>query len=482
MLIGNHSMKDALIQQYQLKGYKVVCEDVLFGAYGAYDELFLFSDDSKQITEEADYEIMSQIALLAKVLKTEPFFKKVKCHLMLRDINTLRCLQTVDLCNSVKEKMDVYPFAVEEIWSRNIVLDYKPITIQSEGHVHLVIFGMGRVAETVAIQASLVAHYPNYVRNHSLRTRITMIDVNAEKLSGEFVSKYQHLFDNSFYRIVEPSKEKPVVKFHKPMYEGLREDFVDVEWEFVNACSWNAELREKLQLWAKDKKQLLTVVIAYDDVNKNNSELLTLPDELHQQSVPIHVYDQQAIEYDVTQPLVRMAKNVNYVYDKCYQENIYDWKGLVRYPVEINFEERERSWERLSIVKKFSNLYNAMTIPSKMRSVGLSESDWDKFYDIPQQNIELLAQIEHNRWCVEELIFGYRPCTDEEFKIIEADVATQKDIYKSKKIHYDLRAYNDLRPDKTGRGVQVYDLCLSSCLPLIAKTFADEEGGRNEGK
>ena len=89
-----------------------------------------------------------------------------------------------------------------------------------------------------------------------------------------------------------------------------------------------------------------------------------------------------------------------------------------------------------------------------------------------------MAQVEHNRWSVEELILGFRPCTDEEQEKIAADVRKQKAAYKARKIHNDLRAYNDLRPDGTGKPVQVYDLCLTSCLPLIAKAFADEKGGK----
>ena len=53
----------------------------------------------------------------------------------------------------------------------------------------------------------------------------------------------------------------------------------------------------------------------------------------------------------------------------------------------------------------------------------------------------------------------------------------QKDAFKAKKVHYDLRAYGELRHDGTGKPVQVYDLCLSSCLPLIARDFAVEKGG-----
>ena len=204
---------------------------------------------------------------------------------------------------------------------------------------------------------------------------------------------------------------------------------------------------------------------------------LFLPDELYLRSIPIHKYNPNAVEYDVTMPLVQMAKNVNYIYDRCYNDNFENWQGEILSSVEIDPEERDRLWDKLSSIKRQSSIYNAMTIPTKMRSIGLNEDDWDKFYDISQQDIEILAQVEHNRWNVEELILGYRSCTDEEQDKIAADVDTQKDAFKARKIHYDLRAYNDLRPDKTGRSAKIYDLCLSAALPLIAKTFVDEKGG-----
>ena len=475
IIIGEHSVANDLVKQYEGRGFVVMRQKMLSS------EGFDINDCNELCLLAGKGEDDKAIAMLAELaagydVKTHDG-KRLICHLLVQDNRTLRMLQTCDLNDAVRQKIDVYPFSMDEVWSQGVVLDYESITIQSEKHVHLVIFGMDEMAEMVAIQAAHVAHYPNYVRNHSLRTRITMIDAQAEQKSVGFIKRYQHLFDNSYYRVLKPSEENAIVLFHKPMYEGKREDFVDVEWEFVDAESWNVDVRDKLRLWSKDEKQLLTVVLADKDVYKNKSDSLLLPQELYHRSIPIHIYSPQNEGYDVTLPLVRMAKNVNYIYGRCYNENVEDWKGYLRYSVEIDLEERERSWAKLSNVKRMSSIYNAMTIPVKMRSVGLNETDWDKFYDISQQNVELLAQVEHNRWSVEELILGFRPCTDKETEIIDADVATQKDAFKSRKIHYDLRAYNDLRPDKTGRGVQVYDLCLSSCLPLIAKAFADEKGG-----
>lgn len=472
IIIGRHGIAKDLSRQYEVKGFateqrhELSVENLRLDGFVEVCLLADAGEDDKAVA------MLAELAARYDIKSHQG--KPLTCHLLVHENETLRMLQTCDLYEPIRKKIDVYPFTMKEVWSRSIVLDNEPITIQSEKHVHLVIFGMGEVAETVAIQAAHVAHYPNYVRNHSLRTRITMIDSDTEQKSESFIKRYQHLFDNCYYRLVRPSEEKAVVKFHKPMYEGRREDFVDVEWEFVEADVTNADVREKLKWWAADEKQLLTVVMADQNEDKNKAHALCLPNELYQQSTPIYIYEEQDTGYDVDLPLVRMAKNVNYIYDQCYNENIADWKGTLRFTVEIDQKERERSWARLSNVKRISCIYNAMTIRIKMRSIGLEENDWEHFYDISQQDIELLAQVEHNRWCVEELIMGFRPCTDEEQEKIAADVKTQKDAYKARKIHYDLRAYHDLRPDGTGKSVQVYDLCLSSCLPLIAKAFADE--------
>ena len=484
IILGKHLLKECLVRQYEAQGNVVKCheelttEEICINDYG---ELCLLAHEGE------DDKAMALLAELAAGYDMAVHGgKRLICHLLLQSNKTLRMLYTCDFCDAVKQKIDVYPFTMDELWSRDIVLDYEPITIQSEKHVHLVVFGMDEIAEMVVLQAALVAHYPNYIRNHSLRTRITMIgrvgrDLQSTPTEG-FIRQYQHLFDNSYYRIVRPSEEKAVVLFHKPIYEGRREDFVDVEWEFVEGGIENVEVREKLILWANDEKQLLTVVMADQNKDKNKSESLLLPQEIYRQSIPVYIYGQQDKEYDVTLPLVRMAKNVNYVYDRCYAENysqsmMYPALFTTKNAVEINSEERDGSWTKLSNVKRMSSIYNAMTIPTKMRSIGLTEDDWERFYDIPQQDIELLAQVEHNRWNVEELILGFRPCTDEEQKVIEADVKTQKKAYKVRKVHYDLRAYNDLRPDETGKSVKVYDLCLSACLPLIAKAFTNEKGG-----
>ena len=501
LIIGNHPIKADLTRQYSQRGDNVVMlmPDQGFDKTGitTFKEIVLLADYNKS-PMDADNEVMGVLQQIASNYAPETTNgKRLICHLLLRSHSILHMIRLDGFRKEIEDKLEVIPFTMEDQWGQIITmgLDREPITKQSEKTVHLVIFEMSEVAELVAINAAHVCHYPNYLqKNHSLRTRITVIDKSAFEKSREWIQRYKYLFENSYYRYVDTKKATAVINTSKPMYKD-REDFVDTEWEFVEASPYDKLVRDKISQWSISPSQQLTIVFANDDTEIGLSDALHLPDAIISAQTPVYVYMQsnKAFEqirhasstpniipfgmvdhgYDIRIQIVKMAKLVNFIYDRCYEENDKDWNGRLRFAVEIDEEEKERSWAKKTGVKRMSNIYNAMTIGVKMRSMGFKEDDWDKFYDMSQEDIEILAEVEHNRWSVEELILGWRPCTDKEQREVEADIKMKEEL-KKRKIHYDLRAYNDLRPDGTGRPVQVYDRCLSACIPLIAK---ESKGG-----
>ena len=521
LIIGNHPINADLTNQFHLRDDSVVWREEYSGFYetdvAAFDELVILADINKE-SMEADNEAMSALRQIAAAYCPEQHDgKRLLCHLLLRSQSLLYMINLEGLCQDIDQRLEVVPFTIEEQWSRAIALrlDRAPITLQSDKTVHLVIFGMSSMAEQVAIQAAHVCHFPNYTRNdHSLRTRITVIDEQAADKRQEWIQKYKHLFDNSHYRFVDTRQRPAVTDSFVPMYKD-RSDFVDVEWEFVAGTPYDSLVRKKISQWSASPAQLLTIVFADSHSEMQLSNVQYLPEEVAKNKIPVYVYMQhdeayQQIQhtgstshlipfgmvnrgYDVNVPLLKMAKNVKYIYDCCYQDNVMEWDGHLRFSVSIDEKKKEQAWQTESAVKRTSNIYNAMTIGVKMRSMGFKEDDWEKFYDLSQEEIELLAEVEHNRWSVEELILGWRPCTDDEqqeiAESIEAHIEkrnrlgdeavknekTLKEIYKTeRKAHYDLRTYSDLQPDGTGRPVQVYDRCLSACIPLIAK---ESKGG-----
>ena len=78
----------------------------------------------------------------------------------------------------------------------------------------------------------------------------------------------------------------------------------------------------------------------------------------------------------------------------------------------------------------------------------------------------MLSEIEHNRWNIEELLLGYRPVYKDEDEEIDADKKKKGDK-KKQFVHYDIRPYDELKTDDTGRKASVYDEVIIRTLPLI---------------
>ena len=136
----------------------------------------------------------------------------------------------------------------------------------------------------------------------------------------------------------------------------------------------------------------------------------------------------------------------------------------------IDPEHANRVWDNTVITKRWSNIFSAASIPTKLRCLGF---EWDinnqaNLPDLSDSQVALLAEIEHNRWNVEELLLGYRPVNKMEDDEIDAD-KTKKDYHKKRFIHYDIRPYNTLKIDKHGRKANMYDEIIVRSLPLILK-------------
>ena len=67
-----------------------------------------------------------------------------------------------------------------------------------------------------------------------------------------------------------------------------------------------------------------------------------------------------------------------------------------------------------------------------MHSLGHGQEDWQRYYALSKQEIEIMTEVEHNRWNMEELILGYRPVTDDEQKMIEKDISLKKKFREKK--------------------------------------------------
>jgi hypothetical protein len=273
-------------------------------------------------------------------------------------------------------------------------------------------------------------------------------------------------------QIVAPDGDEVVMR--KPNTMTFDAGGEDVEGEMEDG-SMSYNLAFTLPDAVYDKKILVLVAMSKAEV----METVSLSNSMYSEVHPIGMINKG---HDVSMPVMQMAKRLNYFYSCSFSG-----KGV---PTSMPKDEIEEKWaQQTSVALRFSNIYNSMTLPTKMRSLGHDENDWDKFYAMTKDEIRQTAAVEHNRWSVERLILGFRPPTDSERAEIEENIEQLaaarrrgekselndfKNMYKKRKIHYDLCSYAELGIDKTGQDVRIYDYDLTACIPLIANSYHED--------
>lgn len=339
----------------------------------------------------------------------------------------------------------------------------------------------GENAKGIAIDAALLFHTPAYEKDNRCRTRITLL-LDSLQDAEDFLFEYKELFDHSWYRMVRLDKE-PVVSFiHRPKYSGERDDFVDVEWELVIGKLSNPLLQDKIERWSADPRQLLVILLCYAERGKNDRYADKLRRRLPDTVAVITDEENMAEKQRREKENLQLAKYLNYCYKVSFEQ------GAI--PPELPEEEVEKAWVELSEPMRRSSIFNVMTIPFKMNLLGHSREDWKTFYALTAKEVDALTQVEHNRWVVERLIQGMRPCTDAENAEIKEDFRRREDVEyckenpvtlkkryaREKGVHFDLCSFNELGLDETGLPVTRYDRDLTEAIPLIVKTYTDRHG------
>lgn len=342
--------------------------------------------------------------------------------------------------------------------------------------------GMSRMGVALGVEAAHLLHFPNFCRDKRLKSRITFIDADADKEMNFFRGRYRHYFDLSlsYYRNMEQI-EKVHTILPNQIY-GKEVNFLDIEFEFIKGQAETPEIQQLLAQWAKDPQQELSIAICLNFPPQSMAMGLYLPDVIYDQNIPVfirqetssalldmlnnrikkeslnrysHVYPFGMLTncFDLDRHSTRRAQLVNYIYDF---KNKYK-SSPAACPSESELLD---GWNKLQVALQWSNLYCADSVDLKLRSLGFGTTPPLR---LTSEQIELMAEVEHNRWNMEKLLLGYsKPTPEEEEKC--KDNAVRKE-YKTKRfVHTDIRPYYQL-----DEGTKEYDRCISECLPLIAE-------------
>ena len=348
-------------------------------------------------------------------------------------------------------------------------LDRNGIHVSDDKFVHFIIVGMSPIGYAMAVTAAHVCHFPNF-HSRGLRTKITFIQTGIRQEMNFFLGRYDSLMKLSYWKYVNfenPSlniSSYPDARYTPSTADG--KGFLDIEWEFIDGGIETPEVRNYLGKCAShdDESELLTIALCDNDPGTNASTALFLPKIISEKQIPLLVYqpggDQMlrvikdtalyahifpfgmktdAFDIHFHERMLH-AKRIKYLYDK--------GDKFTNMPTE---DELTEGWFETQYAFQQSNIYAANSIPFKLRSMPHKENK-----ELSENEIDIMARTEHNRWNLERLLMGFRPYELSErieFKqILVSDdtkaIESLKTMLKETKIkllkHKDIAPYEEL--------------------------------------
>lgn len=380
---------------------------------------------------------------------------------------------TGDPCVSNKEK------------NRFPAIDRDGIHKDSDKSVRFVIYGMTQMSYAMASTVAHIAHFPNF-KDGKNRTKICFISPDIREEMDFFLGHYDNLFRLSHADYIRWDEEGEIMR--RPIRRPSRKygDFLDIEWEFVDGSIESDNVRSLLEKWAANEKEYLSIALCENKTDANVAASLYLPAAIYEGNmVPVFVYQPLSGEvlkfahgtprYDNVYPFgmkdecydplfrkrIIKAKRVNYLYQLENDEIKYERMA----PAAV----LEDYWnKRAEYIYKLSNLYAANSIPIKLRSIGIDPDNVDDDTVLTQEDIAVLAELEHNRWNMERLLLGMQPVSiakrDEINQMLKSDKEEVRKQGKAIKDHIQENFYHkDIAPyDKLLDKSRNYDRAIVS--------------------
>ena len=478
--------------------------------------------------DAVNVECVDSICKYLKPFKGQSMPRRITC--IFEDLDTYGAFKTSEIFTDVKELgIEFVPYNFYSGWAKQVfikrshkdkddpiqhAIQYpavygKGITPDDKEYVHLVFVGTTNFAVAFAMEAAHVLHFPNFNRDHRLKTRITFIDLNADKEKDLFITRNRHFFELQSHYYQDLSVGHPFThevqlpplchNCEKEECQYETTDFLDIEFEFIKGDVFSQTVQDEITKWSKehDEKQYLSIFLAMADQRQNFIMGMNMPDAVYEKSIPIFIrqdksdnfvtnlrnadkkdlftyssvkkngaldsqkryaryaniypFGMNEASFSADEVSLKRAKLINYLY-KTANYDSYKFQGILALDAlsaETIWKEANKYWQELSVALKWSNLYSAYTIRTKldilraMRGLNMEDTSHDT-WSLSEKEVETMARIEHNRWNVEKLLMGYRKARKEEDKYIHIEYADKLKKNKDLFIHHDIRPFDQL--------------------------------------
>jgi voltage-gated potassium channel Kch len=330
------------------------------------------------------------------------------CHVHIIDLKLAELFKQHKIFSCTRDPFEARIFSFYENAARELLIRH-PLELRvgearasaAAPAVHLVIVGFGQMGESVALQAARIGHYAG-----GNRLRITVFDPDADQRRLSLLARYPQL-----------------------------EQVVDLAFDSRNVE--HPTVRQQLAEWAASERERLVLTIAIDDDPRALSIALNLPAALRERNVPVYVrqseqrglatlIDDRVADDSVAANVTSFGSpEVSAGVEQILQERL---DVLARAIHERYVAQRLAGgaqpggdpalapWPQLDAGYRSSNRQQADHIDVKLRAAGcrrLAEgesppADSRPFESFTKDEVELLAHMEHARWCADRYLGGWR--------------------------------------------------------------------------
>lgn len=526
--------RDKMGQIFVTYGHRMVKDDYADIHLETAEEIFIVGNRTRPAHDAINVECVDSIRTYLTENQFQQRPKRITC--VFEDLDTYAAFKTTEIFREISNlNIEFVPYNFYAGWAQQLFVnrsyheknnpdqDLKyplvcgnGITPEDHKHVHLVFVGTSNFADTLAMEAAHVFHFPNFENDNSRRTRITFIERNADEELKLFATRNRHFFEVQPYLYKEnASVEDSEAVETKMLAQDLEShNFLDVEFEFIKGDVFSSEIQGLFKRWAADENQYLSIFLTSDNQRSNFVMGMNMPDEIYDNAIPVFIRqdraddfatnlrnaDNEEINYYFVQegelnekdrkgryahiypfgmndmaycsdePFLKRAKLINYLYCNSADNRFPDMAKLDEIPVETLWAEADKAWRGLKVAEKWSSRYSAYGLSCKLDSLramrGLDVDDTSQDLNpLTPSEIDCLAAVEHNRWNVERLLMGYRKARPQEDRYNYPAYKTEFNKNNRKKlyIHPDIRPYKDLDD------IRQYDIEIVKYLSWILK-------------
>lgn len=468
-------------------------------------EIYVLGESTLQDPGEPYHDAMNMrcVNLIAEILDeynrtvTNGNRHKKVCRVMFEYQTTYSIFQYSDMPQIVNDNLVFIPFNCYEAWAQRVMvegyfadrevldaavcrlpysstrghtgfIDYTPLdgkglSCESDEYVHFIVVGMSKMGIAMGVQALFQAHYLNFKK---ARSRITFIDLNADREMAFFKGRYERLFSLVRNKYVDvnnctPEMLDPTSGWIDPAEENTYQwahlseegkNFIDLEIEFIKGGVESEGVRTYLRNIASEVKSRLTIAVCLTQTHQAVAASLYMPIEVYKKVQEIWVYQREAPDIvanlnvaEINDKRYRKLRPFGMMYGEYMRDRSLYLKSLLAngaYELGENakkydmgnkktYEELRKSWKGLSIAKKWSNKFFVDAIYQKIRGIApdlffgedVAGAYKDKIFRKAsveevvvrlkaalKENEKLLGQCEHNRWNVQQLLMEFSPC------------------------------------------------------------------------